>query len=159
MSLALPMVGAMTSWQITVDCADPSRLCSFWAEALDYEVKEPPLGFETWNDWYLSVGVPEDELDLSTDGADRIRDPSGAGPDFWFQVVPEKKQGKNRLHLDLSVSGGREAPMEERRERIDARSTELEGRGAQIVECRLLVDEDHYSVTMRDPEGNEFCVV
>ena len=93
-------------WQITVDCADPSPLVRFWAAALDYVVTPPPEGFETWNAYYLSVGVPEDELDLDSDGSDRIMDPSGAGPRVWFQVVPEPKNGKNRLHLDLFPPGG-----------------------------------------------------
>jgi hypothetical protein len=29
------------------------------------------------------------------------------GPSIWFQVVPETKIVKNRVHLDIHASGGR----------------------------------------------------
>ncbi len=146
----------MTTWQITVDCSDPSRLVGFWAEALGYEPQPPPDGFDSWNAWYLSVGVPEDELELDGDGSDRIRDPRGEGPNIWFQPVPEPKSVKNRLHFDIYVGGGRGVPIEERRNRVDARVAELVAIGGTI---RNTSDEnDHYFVGMRDPEGNEFCV-
>jgi hypothetical protein len=38
-----------------------------------------------------------------------------AGPRIWFQVVRERKAVKNRLHLDISVGGGRAVPIETRR--------------------------------------------
>lgn len=145
-------------WQITVDCADPAPLVRFWAAALDYVVTPPPEGFETWNAYYLSVGVPDDELDLGSDGADRIMDPSGAGPRFWFQVVPEPKDGKNRLHLDLfPTRRDRSLSLEERQRIVDAKVTELEALGATVWR-RLDDDPSHYAVTLRDPGGNEFCV-
>jgi catechol 2,3-dioxygenase-like lactoylglutathione lyase family enzyme len=146
----------VTSWQITIDCSDPSRLVAFWAEVLGYEPQPPPEGFTSWNAWYLSVGVPEDELDLGGDGSDRICDPRGEGPNIWFQPVPEPKPGKNRLHFDIFVGGGRNVTIEERRRRVDARVSELVALGGSI---RSTGDEnDHYFVVMHDPEGNEFCV-
>jgi hypothetical protein len=36
---------------------------------------------------------------------------AGRGPRTWFQVVPEKKTLKNRLHLDITVTGGRANPV------------------------------------------------
>ncbi len=150
---------AMADWQLTIDCHSPSRLVGFWAEVLGYEVMEPPSGFDTWNDWYLSVGVPADELDLDSDSADRIADPTGNGPSIWFQSVPENKTVKNRLHLDISVGGGRDNPIEERRRRVDARVAELVELGASVDHAaKGEKHEDHYFVVMRDPEGNEFCV-
>lgn len=98
------------SLQIAWDCADPARMVAFWAPAPGYAVAPPPQGHDTWNDYYLSIGVPEDELDLAGDGADSIVDPGGAGPRIWFQQVPEGKQVKNRLHLDVLVGGGRAVP-------------------------------------------------
>jgi hypothetical protein len=149
----------MTEWQITIDCADPSRLVRFWGPVLGYEVRPPPEGFESWNDWYLSVGVPEDELDLTGDGADRLQDPTGRGPNIWFQVVPEEKAGKNRLHFDVYVGGGRTVPIAERRSRVDSRVAELIESGATIDHVADHAEEnDHYFVVMHDPEGNEFCV-
>jgi hypothetical protein len=40
---------------------------------------------------------------------------AGRGPRIWFQVVWERKAVKNRLHLDISVGGGRAVPIETRR--------------------------------------------
>jgi catechol 2,3-dioxygenase-like lactoylglutathione lyase family enzyme len=149
----------MTDWQLTIDCNDPSRLVHFWAQVLGYEIQPPPEGFSTWNEWYLSVGVPEDELDLTGDGSDRICDPAGRGPNIWFQPVPEKKALKNRIHLDVYVGGGRSVPIAERRQRVDARVVELLKAGASVDHVADHVnDGDHYAVVMRDPEGNEFCV-
>jgi hypothetical protein len=55
---------------------------------LHYVIAPPPSGFDSWDDFYRSIGVPQDELGT---GADRIEDPSGEGPRSWFQIVPEKK--------------------------------------------------------------------
>ena len=123
---------------------------------LGYEVQSAPDGFATWNDWYLSVGLPAEELDLTGDGADRLFDPSGRGPKIWFQPVPEAKQVKNRLHIDVYVTGGRSTPIEERRRVVDARVAELLALGATIDHTDN--GDDHHHVTLRDPEGNEFCV-
>jgi hypothetical protein len=146
----------MTSWQITIDCSIRPRWSASGPKRSGYEPQPPPAGFETWNDWYLSVGVPEDELDLSGDGSDRIRDPRGDGPNIWFQPVPEPKTGKNRLHFDIFVGGGRTVPIEERRSRVDARVAELVALGGSTRSTSA--ENDHYFVVMHDPEGNEFCV-
>lgn len=146
----------MTEWQLTIDCTNPAVLVPFWAEVLGYEVQPAPDGFTTWNDWYLSVGVPPDELDLTGDGADRLFDPNGHGPKIWFQPVPEPKAGKNRLHLDILVGGGRGVAIEERRSRVDARVAQLVALGASIQ--RVSDDDGHYFNLLHDPEGNEFCV-
>jgi hypothetical protein len=148
----------MDSWQLTIDSNDPSRLVAFWAPLLDYQVQPPPEGFDTWNDYYRSVGVPDDELDADGDGADRIFDPSGKGPNIWFQIVPELKTGKNRLHLDLFVTPRRSTPYDVRRPLIEAKVAELLGRGATIRTIADDREQDQYSTVMLDPEGNEFCV-
>ena len=44
-----------------------------------------------------------------------IEDPDGEGPRLYFQKVPEGKVAKNRVHIDLNVSGGRGVPIEERK--------------------------------------------
>jgi hypothetical protein len=144
-------------FQLAVDCADPDVLVPFWAEALGYVPQPPPAGFATWRAWYLSVGVPEDELGAG-DCADRLTDPDGRGPNIWFQVVPEGKVVKNRLHLDLKVSGGRTVPLETRKERVDAKAATLRAAGATTVRTASHPKGDHYFVVMQDPEGNEFCV-
>jgi hypothetical protein len=144
--------------QIVFDCADPQRLVAFWAEALSYVVEPPPDGAPTWNDYWRSIGVPDDELPTDTDAADSIIDPDGVGPRIWFQLVPEAKAGKNRLHLDLKVAGPRTVPLEVRRERVEAEVSRLEGLGAHRLRVNSAEGMNHYGVVMQDPEGNEFCI-
>jgi len=131
-----------TRLQVTIDCARAEVLTRFWATALGYRVEDPPAGFETWTAHWRSVGVPDDELGPG-DNADSLVDPDGVGPRIWFQVVPESKVVKNRLHLDLDVGGGRATPLAARRERVLAEAQRLEAAGW---------------VTLQDPEGNEFCL-
>jgi len=142
-------------FQLVIDCADPEPLASFWVAALGYEFEPPPDGFASWDAYWRDVGVPEDELGI---GADRIVDPGGHGPRIWFQVVPERKAAKNRLHLDIGASGGRAVPIETRRQRVDAEAARLVGLGARIVGVLDTEGLDHYGVAMQDPEGNEFDI-
>ncbi|WP_375494114.1 VOC family protein [uncultured Jatrophihabitans sp.] len=147
----------MTPWHLTVDCHDPQRMVAFWSAALGYVPAPPPAGFATWHDWYVSVGVPADELG-DGDNCDRLVDPTGVGPRIWFQVVPETKTVKNRLHLDLDVTGGRTTALEQRRATVDAKVAELVVAGAQVLRRADGDTEGHYAATLADPEGNEFCV-
>jgi hypothetical protein len=103
--------------------------------------------------------VPADELDLAGDGSDRIHDPTGAGPPIWFQVVPEPKTGKNRLHLDVYPTGrDRALPWDRRTALVDARVGELLEAGATVRDAHADPEHGFYAVVMLDPEGNEFCV-
>ena len=142
-------------FQLVIDCTDPEPLAHFWAAALGYELEPPPDGFTSWDAYWRDVGVPEDELGT---GADRIVDPDGQGPRIWFQVVPERKAAKNRLHIDIDVSGGRALPLETRRQRVDAEAARLVALGAVLVRVLETEGLDHYAVAMNDPEGNEFDV-
>jgi hypothetical protein len=140
--------------QLTIDCTDPDRLVPFWCLALDYEPVPPPDGHPTWRSYYLGVGVPESELG---DGEclDRVQDPSGAGPLLWFQVVPEPKTVKNRVHLDVVI--GRHLPKAQRKVVVEERVAQLLAAGG--TRLRTLDSYDtHYGVTLQDPEGNELCV-
>jgi len=143
------------SYQLVIDCASPDLLSRFWAEALHYVLAPPPPGFDSWDDFYRSIGVPEDELD---GGADRIEDPAGEGPAIWFQVVPETKSIKNRLHIDVNASGGRGSSLETRRERVEAEVARIVALGATRVRTNAEEGLDHYAVAMADPEGNEFDI-
>jgi hypothetical protein len=139
-------------FQVTFDCAEPSALAHFWIAALGYELEKAPDGFDTWEAFLESIGVPEEEWD---DGASAV-DPEGIQPRLFFQKVPEGKTTKNRLHLDLDVSQGRSAPLEQRRSDVSDAVARLEGIGAtKLYES---TDFDRYHVTMADPEGNEFCL-
>lgn len=150
------MISCM-EFQLVIDCADPEPLVRFWAAALGYRVQDPPEGHATWRDYYVSVGVPQEELG-DGDCADRLVDPAGAGPAIWFQVVPEEKTLKNRLHLDVLVGGGRSVQVAVRRQRVDAVVEQLLRLGATVLRKHDDGAVDHYGVTMADPEGNEFCV-
>ncbi|MGW1995442.1 VOC family protein [Embleya sp. NPDC001921] len=75
---------------VSVDCADPYALASFWSQVLGR-----PLGPED------RPGDPEVEVLLEE------------GPTLLFLQVPEEKAGKNRLHLDLRPTTGlRDAEVE-----------------------------------------------
>ena len=107
---------------LTIDCHDPKLLAAFWCEALGYRL---------------------DEID---DEGAVIKPAGGPGGAMLFQVVPEGKSVKNRLHLDLRPSGSMAAEV--------ARLAEA---GATAI---TRVDEGgSFWTVMLDPEGNEFCVL
>ena len=139
-------------YQLVIDCADPDRLAHFWAAALHYQIAPAPEEFDSWDDYFRDMGVDESELGI---GDDRITDPAGGGPDIWFQQVPEPKIIKNRLHLDISVGGGRDVPMETRQQRIHAEALRLSELGAATQRVLAEPGLDHYGIAMTDPEGNE----
>jgi hypothetical protein len=143
------------SYQLVIDCAAPDVMARFWAEALHYVIAPPPSGFDDWEDFYRSIGVPEDELGISPD---RIVDPDGEGPGIWFQVVPEAKSIKNRIHLDVHAGGGRDLPLDVRRDRVEAEAERLIALGATRLSTLSADGLDHYAVAMADPEGNEFDI-
>jgi hypothetical protein len=142
-----------TSFQVTFDTADPDRQARFWAAALGYRIPEPPRGFPTWNAWAEAQGIPEDQWNNWS----AIEDPAGVGPRIFFQLVPEGKTAKNRMHLDLDVGGARGTPLEERKVRVAAEVARLKDLGADDGRGAM---EQHgeYWVRMNDPEGNEFCL-
>lgn len=108
-------------WEnLVVDAHDPARLARWWAQALGYQIVHEAPG--------------EVEIRLSPD---RL-------PGLIFVPVPESKQLKNRLHIDLRPTD--QAAEVERLVDMGARR----------------VDIDQGDVTwmvLADPEGNEFCVL
>jgi catechol 2,3-dioxygenase-like lactoylglutathione lyase family enzyme len=142
------------TWSITIDCWDAGVLASFWATALGYVEKPAPEGFASWEEWLTRFEVPPEEWG---DGAGLV-DPDGVAPSIGFLKVPEAKSVKNRMHLDLQVSGGRHVAQPVRLERITATVARLTAAGARVLREHDGPDGlDH--VVMADPEGNEFCVV
>jgi hypothetical protein len=128
------------------------RLGGFWADLLGYIQQPPPDGFTTWEEFLRRAGYSEDDLHA----AYAIVDPEHVGPRIYIQRVPEPKQAKNRVHLDVSASGGRGIEGTERRRRVDAEVERLVGLGATQQGPMERLGE-HW-VVMQDPEGNEFCV-
>ncbi|MFJ9153224.1 VOC family protein [Streptomyces sp. NPDC102270] len=119
---------------IVFDCVHPAATARFWAAAMDGYSIAP------YDDEELArlraLGVTDVEDDPSV-----LVESSRGGPRLWFQVVPEGKGCKNRVHLDLSATN-REAEAER-----------LVGWGARV--------RDRYAdhLVLADPEANEFCIV
>ncbi len=108
---------------VVIDCNDFSAMLAFWQEALGYVPKYPPKQ----DDWALLI------------------DPRGESVNVGLQCVPEKRIGKNRLHLDLYA------------EYPDAEVERLINLGAKRFDRVPEPGEDF--VVLEDPEGNLFCVV
>jgi len=142
----------MTSVQIVFDCADPDRLAKFWAAALHYREQDPPVGYASWPAFLKARGVPEEEWN----SASAIVDPEKVGPRIYFQQMATPKPKKNRVHLDINISGGGKVPMADRMKRVNAEVERLAGLGA--AKQRVWEDPGEYWIVMQDPEGNEFCV-
>ena len=107
--------------EIVVDCSNPIALARFWQALIGGEV------IEEADDWVV--------LDGDDDG-------------FYigFQKVPERKSGKNRVHLDVDVDD------------LDRAIDEAEQLGARKIGGLVDTDDGPFQV-MADPEGNEFCFI
>ena len=139
--------------QITFDCADPAALSAFWADALGYKLQDPPGNFESWDQALEAIGVPPERRN----DASGVIDPEGAGPRLFFQRVPEGRQVKNRVHLDVRAAPGLEG--DERMAALEAEAERLISHGAtrlQRYEPAPPLGAGH--IVMADPEGNEFCL-
>jgi len=141
-----------TGIQVVFDCADPDRLATFWAAALGYRLQDPPEGFTSWQDWRRGQGIPQEHWN----DASAVVDPDGGRPRIYFQRVPEGKTVKNRVHLDLNVSGGPGVSLDDRRGKVEGEVERLLGLGARRL--RVAEERGEYWTVMQDPEGNEFCV-
>jgi hypothetical protein len=134
--------------QVAMDCADPHAQCNFWAQAMGYEVEQHEEGIREM----IAAGHATDDDTTEYEGhlvwrtGAACRDPEGKRSRFFFQLVPEPKTAKNRVHVDLQFGP----------EHRDAEVERLTGLGAK----RLYEESQgpHTWVTMADPEGNEFCV-
>lgn len=113
---------------ITIDCHDPLKVAQFWAAALDWQITE------------------QDEIEVVIELLDGSPE-QGRIPDILFLKNPDKKVGKNRLHLDLR-------PLDQA-----AEVARLEALGATQIDIGQSEDEETTWVVMADPEGNEFCVL
>ena len=141
-----------TSFQVVFDCANPAKLAHFWADLLGYKIQDPPAGFATWQDFLLANHYPPEKWDA----ASAIVDPENKGARLYFQKVPEGKVVKNRVHLDINISGGFAVPMEERKQKVNTFADQSEKSGATKIETRE--QQGEFWIVMADIEGNEFCV-
>ena len=113
----------------TVDSRDAYAQSVWWADVLGWR-EDPEDPNEPGH---------EECMIFAADGRSRV----------LFVEVPEAKQVKNRLHLDLRPTDG--ATREQEVERLLAR-------GATQVADHRRPDGGGW-VTLADPEGNEFCVL
>ncbi len=107
---------------LTIDCRDPRSLLSFWQQLVGGN-----LVADSPDDYLILENVPSIGM-------------------MGFQEVPESKQVKNRVHLDLEVSDIEDAVTSSTR----------------IGATRLgIVHEEpaNFFQVMSDPEGNEFCFI
>jgi hypothetical protein len=139
-----------TKIQVVFNAADPEKLAEFWGLVLGYVVEPPPEGFGTWEDFVHSSGLAEEEFG---EVASRV-DPAGEGPRLYFQKVADKT-AKNRVHLDVRVAG-REVRGEERKRLVSEHVERLVQAGATLAWRTDNIRGS--SITLYDPEGNEFCV-
>lgn len=117
--------------EIVFDCNKPAELAKFWAEILDgYEVR--PYDEDEIARLAALGLTPETDTTVMVDGP---------GPSICFQNVDGRVYDNNRVHFDIE---------------IDDRSAEVE----RLKEAGATLDRvlPTYTV-MRDPEGNQFCLV
>jgi hypothetical protein len=107
---------------ITFDCGDVLKLATFWSAVLGRPLDDGS------GEFFASIG-----------GADAER----FEPAWYFNKVPEPKQAKNRVHLDLVNPD-------------PAGVDELTWLGATVV-GEHQVPGQRWTI-MQDPEGNEFCI-
>jgi hypothetical protein len=108
---------------ISFDCDDVLKAAAFWSAVLGRPVDKGSSKV------YASIG-----------GAD----PARRQPAWYFQLVPESKQAKNRVHVD----------------RVDpdpAAIDELVRLGATVVETHTELPGHPWTVP-QDPAGNEFFI-
>jgi predicted enzyme related to lactoylglutathione lyase len=109
---------------VVIDCADLARAADFWAQVLGYVCDGPPVGP------YRGL-IPAD----------------GQGVEILLQRVPEQKNGKNRLHLDLRTPD------------LDAEVSRVVGIGASLLTSQPLEEYGWRWHVLGDLDGNEFCVI
>lgn len=118
---------------VVVDCRHAASLARFWASILD---------------GYAIAPYDEAELDrLAQQGVTSTEDDPTvlveAAPGtlrLFFQVVPEPKTVKNRLHIDLQIDD------------LTVGTSLIIELGGRVI----ATFDDH--MLLADPEGNEFCL-
>ena len=112
---------------VTFDTQAPERIAPFWCDILDVEVRS------TRDDGRYVMLAPSRAI---------------GGMMLAFQRVPEPKQGKNRIHLDVLVDD------------LDISTKQVEALGGKWTEPGTTLELDGFQWrVMADPEGNEFCIM
>ena len=150
-------------FQVVVDSQRPHELADWWAETLGWAVEPQDEAFIkrmiaeghateddtiTYNGqlrWRDGVALRHPD-ELGRAGGAQEGHGGGTRSRVLFQLVPESKTVKNRLHLDVR-------PGSDSADEVVARLTE---RGAKVLHTGS--QGPHVWRTLADPEGNEFCV-
>ena len=112
--------GAVQALEIAIDALDIPLVRPFWKAITGY------------------ADEPGSELNAA------LVDPTGRGPEIWFQQMDAPRPQRNRIHIDVDV------PHEAVGARIDA---------AIAAGGRLLSDDASPAFwVLADPEGNEACI-
>jgi len=112
--------GAVLALEIAIDALDIPLVRPFWKAITGY------------------ADEPGSELNAA------LVDPTGRGPEIWFQQMDAPRPQRNRIHIDVDV------PHEAAGARIDA---------AIAAGGRLLSDDASPAFwVLADPEGNEACI-
>lgn len=106
--------------EVVIDCRDPQALAEFWQHLLGgYMIRQS-------HEWVALEPA--------------------SGITIGFQLVPEAKTVKNRVHLDVDVP-----------DLEDAVAASLPWGAVRVGE--VVYDELGGFQVMQDPEGNEFCFI
>jgi catechol 2,3-dioxygenase-like lactoylglutathione lyase family enzyme len=108
---------------VCIDALEPRRVADFWAAVLGWEVIE------------------------DSDSGISLESPTRDMPTLDILPVPEAKEVKNRLHLDLRADRASFDDEVDRLEALGARRVDI-GQGSDVT-----------WVVFADPEGNEFCIL
>lgn len=105
---------------VMIDCHDPESLVTFWSTVAGVEPEW------VYPDYIFTTKIPGNHIRLA------------------FQRVPEDKEVKNRLHLDLS------------HEDPESFIEQVISLGGSRLADHTMGDTSW--TVLADPEGNEFCV-
>jgi predicted enzyme related to lactoylglutathione lyase len=108
---------------VVIDCRDLDRAAGFWGAALGYRRAGAASG------QYLSLA------------------PRGEGVEILLQRVPEPKQGKSPVHLDLRTRD------------LDTEVDRVLRLGAVRLTEQPVTEHGWRWHVLADPDGNEFCVL
>ena len=104
-------------------------------DALDIDVVRPF--------WQTVLGYVPEHVDEG-EPVTALIDPEGLGPSIWFQQMDDRRQERNRIHLDVNV------PSDIAEERVEA---------AVAAGGRLVSDDAARAFwVLADAEGNEACI-
>ncbi|MEY2470374.1 MAG: hypothetical protein QOF21_3072 [Actinomycetota bacterium] len=125
-------------------------MARWWADMLGW-TKEPSN--EAFIRQMVEQGHASDDDTATFEGAlvwksgAAVVRPDGLSPRLLFQLVPEPKTVKNRVHLDIRIGT----------DDVDELVERLVERGASVLHHGQQGPVNTW-ITVADPEGNEFCV-